>query len=486
LTDSSYRDSAGGISPFQLFSLAFGTIIGVGWITVLGPFLAQAGSAGIVLAFLAGAMLVALIGLCYGELAGLYPATGGEIIYAFKALGPRYAFIAGWLLVLVYVIVAAFEAISVGWILSILIPGVEGPVLYSAFGHELRLGAVLIGWAGMALFALINLKGASVAAGAQNLLTYALVAVSVVFVAAGLWRGDVANLDPYFVAPVGSHSAFGGFLSVLITTPFWFAGFNVIPQALGETESGFSSRRVGFLILASIIGAGVFYTLVFVSASMTLPRAEFLELDLPAATAFTVAFDSEILGKVVLVAGLLGLLTTWNAVVFSAARVLLALGRGGFVSSRFAGLHPTSRTPAFALGAVTAAGSGLVLLGRGGILPLINTVGFCFSILFLLMAASFLILRFRRPGLARPFLVRYGIPVGVAAALLSASMIILSLAQHWAASTTCLPLEWVLLMVWGLVGIVSWRFGGKNRSRLSASDQEKKLMEPVPAARGGA
>ena len=57
----------------QLFSLAFGTIIGVGWVTVLGDWLTQAGSLGAVIAFLAGGVVMIFIGLTYSEMAAMYP-----------------------------------------------------------------------------------------------------------------------------------------------------------------------------------------------------------------------------------------------------------------------------------------------------------------------------------------------------------------------------------------------------------------------------
>jgi len=47
----------------SLFSLAFGTIIGVGWITVLGSWLSEAGSLGAMLAFGGGGMIMMVIGL---------------------------------------------------------------------------------------------------------------------------------------------------------------------------------------------------------------------------------------------------------------------------------------------------------------------------------------------------------------------------------------------------------------------------------------
>ena len=64
----------------QFFTLAFGTIIGVGWVIYLGFWLEQSGPLGAILGFAAGALLVALIGLCYAEMAAMFHVSGGEVV----------------------------------------------------------------------------------------------------------------------------------------------------------------------------------------------------------------------------------------------------------------------------------------------------------------------------------------------------------------------------------------------------------------------
>ena len=68
-----------GIRIRSLFSLAFGTIIGVGWITVMGAWLSGAGVMGAIIAFVIGGLGMLAIGLCYAEMAAAYPVTGGEV-----------------------------------------------------------------------------------------------------------------------------------------------------------------------------------------------------------------------------------------------------------------------------------------------------------------------------------------------------------------------------------------------------------------------
>ena len=75
------------ISGFGFFALAFGSMIGVGWITALGGWFEQAGPVGAMLAFTLGGTLMLVIGLCYAEVTPMLPVTGGEVAYAYKAYG---------------------------------------------------------------------------------------------------------------------------------------------------------------------------------------------------------------------------------------------------------------------------------------------------------------------------------------------------------------------------------------------------------------
>ena len=113
------------ISGFGFFALAFGSMIGVGWITALGGWFEQAGPVGAMLAFTLGGTLMLVIGLCYAEVTPMLPVTGGEVAYAYKAYGTSRAFVIGWFLAFGYLSVSAFEAISVGLVLSFLVPQID-------------------------------------------------------------------------------------------------------------------------------------------------------------------------------------------------------------------------------------------------------------------------------------------------------------------------------------------------------------------------
>ena len=94
---------------------------------VVGDWLQSAGPLGVSLAFLGSAGMIVLVGLCYAELATMLPVAGGEIAYTYLTSGPFLAYGVGWFLVLGYVAICAFEAVSLGRILGFLFPVLNAP-----------------------------------------------------------------------------------------------------------------------------------------------------------------------------------------------------------------------------------------------------------------------------------------------------------------------------------------------------------------------
>src|SRR5699024_3042331 len=105
-----------------VLALAFGAMIGWGWVVTTGLWISEAGSDGAILACIVGGLLVVLVGLTYSELASALPLAGGELIYSFKAMGRVAAFITTWAIILGYVSVVAFEAVALPTVFEYLIP----------------------------------------------------------------------------------------------------------------------------------------------------------------------------------------------------------------------------------------------------------------------------------------------------------------------------------------------------------------------------
>ncbi|MEM8671765.1 MAG: APC family permease [Planctomycetota bacterium] len=444
------------INRFGFFALAFGSMIGVGWITGLKDLFGQAGPVGTSVAFLIGGTLMVLIGLCYAEAIQRAPVTGGEVAYSYLAFGTGHAFAIGWCLALGYFAVSAFEAVSIGIVVSYLI-NVDYWPLYEFNGSTVFGSHVAIAVVFTLIIASINHFGVALATRAQTVLTFLIVILAAAFVIAGISRGSVTNLTPAF-GSTEMTTALGGLLAVFVTVPFFYVGFDTIPQAAEERTEDCSTRSLGKMLILSIVGASLFYAAVFLSVGMATPWQSITDQPLPTAAAFRQAFDSGFWERVVLLVGLLGLLTSWNGFFLSGCRVLFSLGRGRIIHPSFGNSHARFGTPTAAIVFGTILTIAGATLGKKSVLVFVNVGSLCIALAFLGVACS--LAKIRRmdgtqvTGLRRwlPMIAGAGALFIVAAMLVPSSPAVLS----W-------PVEWIVLAVVPLTGIAFWFLASKIR-----------------------
>jgi basic amino acid/polyamine antiporter, APA family len=456
------------------FSLAFGSMIGIGWVTAMGGWLSHAGPVGAMIGFAAGGSLMILIGLCYAELTPMMPLAGGEVSYAYRASGTGTAFFFGWFLAFGYLSVSAFEAISIGLILSYMLPWIDLWPLYEVGGSTVYASHLALALVFTGAITFVNYLGVRWAAGLQILLTGAFVLVTFIFIAAGLIGGELVHLDPPFAGD-GRAGILAGIAAVFVTAPFWYVGFDTIAQGAEEAKSDLPPRLLGRLILISIVGATAFYIVLILAVGMTGPWTGIVEGRLPTAEAFGAAFGSPFLVNMVLVAALIGLFTSWNGFFLAGTRVLFALGRGRMVPSWLGETHPRFGTPAKAIllaGVVTFLGA---MLGRGAILSIVNVGSFCIALAFLGVAHSVLKLRRSHPELHRP----YRIPGGGLVpriALLGALFILGVMVVPGSGAELAWPLEGAILIGTAVAGALFWILGGPVRAQTTREERDRLVL----------
>ena len=456
------RQLSRDIGTSQFFTLAFGSIIGVGWVVALSAWLSQAGPLGAVLGFVGGGLLVMLVGLCYIEISTMFPVSGGEVVYTYEIFGTKTCFAVGWLFALAYIAITAFEAISIGWIAGTLFPGIQGRTLYTSGSSDVQLGALLLGLGGMALLVFLSYRGTKFAAAFQDLLTYAKIGLAIIFISVGIGWGKIGNLTPVFQQ---QGSILTGIFAVFLTAPFWYGGFNIIPQVMGEKAPQTSMKTVGRTLLFSIALSGAFYCLIILACSMSLPREQLSALNLPVAQVFTAAYNFPTLTKIVLVTALLGNFTAWNGVIVSGSRILYALGRAQIIWSGFGNVHPVFRSPATSVLFVGVVATLGVFLGRSAIIPIVNLASACFALGYLLICLGVL-------KLGRKFRV-----TTVLAVAGSVFMLFLSLYQPYVDAKGRFPLEWSCFLGWGVLGAIFWVVAKRVRSGVTEQQRRKLILE---------
>jgi APA family basic amino acid/polyamine antiporter len=441
---------AARLNAGQFLTIGIGAIMGVGWAVALGNWLEAAAPLGAILGFVLGGALMLPVALCYAELATALPTAGGEVVYLAAVFGINAAFMVGWFLVLMATAITSFEGISLAWFLGQLFPGLEGPVIYRLFGQEVRGGALVIGVFFTGLVTLVNILGGQTAGRFQEAFTYVKAVAIVLFVSLAIGLGRADNLSP-LLTPIAAQPAIYGILWIASTASLWFAGFQVVPQAIEERGAGTSVHMVARMTVLSLILGVIFYCAVVLASTLAVPWRTLVTAPLPAAMAIHAVVRNDLMARLVLGAIVLGILATWNSAFLWSARLLLALGRQGTVPSIFARVGRL-HSPVAAVALVGVFGLFGICLGRGALVPIINMASI--SLTFSYAFACWAVLRLRRtqPGLERPFCVPGGRATMRLAILTTTVMGSISLIEPYVRDHS-VPLEWQLLLVWTGLGL---------------------------------
>jgi basic amino acid/polyamine antiporter, APA family len=444
------------LGPGHVFGLAFGAILGAGWIVGIGQWLGQAGPFGALIGLAGGAFVMLLVSLCYAEAGSMFPSSGGEVDYADRFFGKSAGYIAGWLLALTYLSAAGFEAISIGWLGEALFPALRTRSLYSVFDVGVSAPSLLIGCGAVIAAGIVNYRGGRVIGRLQNLLTLALGTAAIVFVSAAFLNGNAANLEPHFVIDKMG-GVFVGISSVFVTAPFWFSGFGVVSYSIGEIKPRTSLRLVAFMVALAIFASLAFYAATLFATALTLPRPQLLILDLPASSALQLSFNSTWLARLVLATGIVGLLMALNSLLFAASRVLFQLSQSGMLHPSLRGIHPQFRSPHRAVVLSTMLAVAATLPGRGAIGALVDICAVCICCVYAIICAGVARSRWRLPEATRPFRIPGGPLIPVVATLFAFAMIVAAFAPLLG-NLRQLTFQAGIVLLWmGVGAYILWR-----------------------------
>ncbi|WP_255007487.1 APC family permease [Roseovarius sp. M141] len=427
----------------DVIALAFGAMVGWGWVVLAGGWVNSAGALGAMLAFAIGGLAVILIGLTYAELAAAMPLTGGEHVYSHRALGMGGSFFCTWAIILGYVSVVAFEAVALPTVVEQLFPNYKVGLLWSVAGSDVYLSWALVGSVGAIVMTWINIRGIKTCALLQKVVTLLIILVGIMLITGSLFNGETANMEPLFVGGAG------GLLAVLIMTPFMFVGFDVIPQAAEEIN--LPHKSIGKVLIMSVIMAVAWYILIILGVSLAMPAEQSAASGLATADAMTAVYGGGWAGKLLVIAGIGGIITSWNAFLIGGSRAVYAMAHAKMLPAALGKLHPVYNTPVNAILLVGALSIIAPFFGRKTLVWLVDAGGLGIVVAYATVALSFLILRKREPDMPRPFRVAYGQTVGYAALALSGGIIILYMPFSPAALVW--PYEWVIMGGWVLLGL---------------------------------
>src|ERR1041385_978405 len=80
----------------EYFTIAFGSMVGVGWMVVIDDWLRRGGAGGAMLGFLVGGLALVPIAYVYGRLTEKLPDAGSEVAYTGAVFSNPISFATGW------------------------------------------------------------------------------------------------------------------------------------------------------------------------------------------------------------------------------------------------------------------------------------------------------------------------------------------------------------------------------------------------------
>ena len=399
-------------SAWDILVIAFGAMIGWGWVVSSGDWIQRGGVLGAMIGFALGGVMIFFVGLTYAELTAAMPQCGGEHVFSYKAMGPIGSFICTWAIVLGYVSVVCFEACALPTIITYIYPGFLKGYLYTVAGFDIYASWLAVAILVAIFMTIINILGAKTAAVLQTVLTVIIGGVGLLLIASSVITGDVANLEPQLFVGDSASTVIKSVFSVAVVTPFFFIGFDVIPQAAEEINVPL--KKIGKIMILSIVLAVVFYALIIFGVGYVMSPAD-IESSLSGsglvtADAMAKAFNSSVMSKVLIVGGMCGIITSWNS---------------------------------FLIGGLSVAAP---FLGRKMLVWIVDAGNFG------MVATSFIILRTKAPEMERPYKVKHYKIVGAIAVLMSGFMVVMYMIPG--SGSTLVVQEWVMVGGWSILGVV--------------------------------
>lgn len=460
MANASGAGEATGLRPvlgrWTLLSIGVGAIVGAGIFVIPGPAAAQFAGPAIVLSFVIAALGCALAGLCYAELAAMFPVAGSAYAYSLRAFGRVTAWVVGWLLILEYIFAAAIVTQGFSAYAGVLLPNVS-PTFHQALVKGVLPVLLVISVSFLAI------RGIELSARVNNVIVVMKVMLIMAVICFGIPYINPRHWTPFVPANTGHWGEFGwsGVIRAAGIVFYTFLGFDIVSVSAQEARR--PQRDIPFALLGSLVACcALFIPLTLVVLGLTDYRL--LNVADPIALALKGANGHlDWLVPLVGIGATIGMISVVLVVLMGQARILFAMANDGLLPAVLGRLHSHWETPYMA----TLAGAAVVLLLALSVpislLAQMVSVGVLSA--FVAVALAVLVLRRRQPNAVRPFRTPWVPFVPVGAMLVCGYMAV------------GLPaLTWLRFVCWLAIGAVVYGlYGRRNQAPAAGSTSDEGL-----------
>jgi amino acid transporter len=330
------------------------------------------------LVYLVGLVAMLFTALSYMAMSRAFPVAGSVYSYAARSLGPTAGFIAGWAMLLDYLLLPALSYVVCAIAFYAMLPQVPKPVwvvLLLSF-------STVVNYFGIEITARTNFVML-----ALQLLILAVILIAGIGALAHRASGAHFSVTPFYNPVELTPGLVFGALSLAVLS---FLGFDAI-STLSEESRGGPATIARATILSLCISALLFVAQTYIASLFVLGRTSFAPGDATNAAFYNIAVTIGggwlkflVAGPMILFGGIAGALTAQAAT----ARLLFGMARDGRLPKALARIDPARKVPERAIFLVAAITLVLGLFMVEKLELLTSMVSFGALVGFLLLHAS--------------------------------------------------------------------------------------------------
>ena len=448
------HESTGGLKrELRLFdgaALVVGSVIGSGIYLVPSDIAQIIHYPGLIFIVWIFTSFVAYVGaLCYAELGGLFPVTGGEYIFIREAYGPFFSFLYGW--IQFWVISSGCVAtLAVACSMYILYLFKVGPIAQKFISVFFVFVLTVVNYRGIRFNALI-----------QNVFAVIKVAVilGIVVIGFSLAKGDFGNIQPLFPAEFswGILELFG---LAMVATLWAYEGWHLVCHIGGEMKN--PQRTVPYSLIIGLFVLVTVYLLVNMVYMYYMPIDEMAKSNFIAADV-TQKFAGPIGGVIVTCVVLISMFSAAHANMITGPRVYFAMAQDKLFFNAARYVHPKYKSPVISV-VFQGIWSAILTLLIGTFSGLFTFVVSAAAIYYAFTVSCIFILRKKYPDMKRPYKV-WGYPVVPIAFIVVIIAFVIHTIVHTFMTEPKNALLFVFLILSGIPAYYYWSRTEKAASR---------------------
>lgn len=474
------------MGPASIWAVAVGSIIGWGCFLQGSNWTVKAGGPlPLILGFIAGGLLMIVVGLSYSYMIAKFPVAGGEFAYAYKGFGKEASYICGWMLSLGYLSIVALNATALPVLIGYIMPDfLQVGYMYTIAGYKVYFAEVALSCFFIVLFGIMNYRGAKSTGKLQFTMVFIMCLAVVVSVLGTMFTGNfnVENLKP--LSGVGGISSFEGFISILALAPFLYVGFDCIPQA--AEEYNFPAKKSKLLICSALIVGAIIYCLMAIVTDVVIPweKVQLLkDANGVLVKWHTGAILDLAMGKLgvtfVAIAVCMGIFTGMNGFFMTSSRLIFSMARAKMLPKCFAKVHEKNKTPGICIIFTMIICCICPFFGREVITWVVDmcSVGTAFGYFFTCAGAYVLVKHYDDPSdvnRIKPSMALFGCAI-------SAGILLLLIVPGSPAFMA--KQSWIALLVWVLLGASFYLVAGRSLSKVSKRELDFLILGNVQVNR---